>query len=187
MRWEQLFADLEAQLAAAELRDQAAEVADRTRRERSLVGLGERLLGQRDREVRLALRGGHDVAGVVVDAGEGWVLVREPPRVAALVPLAAVELARGLSGPTAGPTAAGRAAARAKRFGLGFALRALSRDRATVAVGLSGGRVLTGTIDAVGADAFDLSEHAADLPRRDRHVVATTVLAVAAVRVVRSR
>ncbi len=43
MRWERLFDDLEAQLVADERRDLDAEVADRTRRERALLGLHERL------------------------------------------------------------------------------------------------------------------------------------------------
>lgn len=183
MRWEQLFDDLEAQLQAAEQRAHGLEVADRTRRERSRVGLAERLLGQRAGQVQLVLRGGYEVVGPVVGVGDGWVLIRGERRTAALVPLAAVELARGLTA----ATAAGSSVARAKRFGLGFALRALSRDRATVVLGTVGGRWLTGTIDAVGADWIELAEHPEDLPRRDRNVVAATVVAMDAMAVARSR
>ena len=44
VRWNQLFADLEAQLEAEEARDLMLEVADRIRRERAQGGLPERLL-----------------------------------------------------------------------------------------------------------------------------------------------
>ena len=44
MRWERLFDDLEAQLELDERREQEAEVADRTRRERAQVDLQARLL-----------------------------------------------------------------------------------------------------------------------------------------------
>ena len=43
--------------------------------------------------------------------------------------------------------------ATAKRFGLGYALRGLSRNRSVVSLVDIGGLVTTGTIDAVGADA----------------------------------
>ena len=73
-------------------------------------------------------------------------------------------------------------------FGLGFALRALSRDRATVAVRLAGGGpVLVGTIDAVGADHLDVAEHPEGLPRRRENVTAVTTVPFAAIVAVESR
>ena len=48
MRWDQLFGDLEGQLAHEQRRDLDLEVADRTRRERALIGLHERLLATLD-------------------------------------------------------------------------------------------------------------------------------------------
>ena len=76
----------------------------------------------------------------------------------------------------------------ARRFALGAALRALSRDRATVGVTLlGGGPVLVGTIDAVGADHLDLAEHAEGLPRRRENVRGVTTVPFGALLVVESR
>jgi len=183
VRWEDLFGDLEAQLEAQARREQGLEVADRTRRERALVGLHERIVAHRGASVDLSLLGGHLVNGVVVDAGDGWMLLREPRGHVALVPFAAVARVRGLGT----QAAAGQAVIRARRFGLGFALRALSRDRATVSIGDVTGRVLTGTIDGVGSDAIEVSEHPIDLPRRPENLTASTIVVLTALAFVRSR
>lgn len=45
MRWDRLFDDLEAQLAAQTRLELDAEVAERTRTERSKITLGERVAG----------------------------------------------------------------------------------------------------------------------------------------------
>jgi hypothetical protein len=173
MRWEQLFADLEAQWEAEQRRDLDAEVADRTRRERASVGLYERLAAGVGQEVRAALRGGPVVVGEVVDVGSGWVLLHAASG-PVLVPLVALVAVSGLSA-RAGGSAVGR------RFGLGYALRGLSRDRAVVEVlDVAGGRV-TGTIDAVGSDCFDLSEHPVDQPRRPENVTGRRLVPFAAV------
>lgn len=163
MRWEQLFADLEGQWEAEARRDLDAEVADRTRRERARVGLYERFSAAVGRPVRLGLAAGVVLAGRVVDAGDGWVLVDAGTGGPALVPSGAIAYVTGLP-PRAGGSEAGR------RFGLGYALRGLSRDRAVVALTDLTGAVATGTIDAVGADALDLAEHAPEEPRRAGNV-----------------
>jgi hypothetical protein len=82
-------------------------------------------------------------------------------------------------GPAADPTGAGR------RFALGFALRGLSRDRAAVAVHDRSGAVHTGTIDAVGRDVLELSEHAADVARRPANLTGRRLVPFAAVVLVR--
>ena len=126
MRWEGLFADLEGQLAAEQRRERDDEVAERTRRERALVTLPARLAAAVGAPVRISLVGGRQVDGDLEDLGEDWVLVRTTADAhEVLVPLAAVVTLRSLgshSTPARG----------ARRFGLGYALRALSRDRATV-------------------------------------------------------
>jgi hypothetical protein len=74
-----------------------------------------------------------------------------------------------------------------KGFGLGAALRALSRDRAVVDVVDVDGTVTTGTIDAVGQDLVEVAEHAADVPRRAKNVVAVRAVPFPALAAVRRR
>ncbi|WP_205860470.1 hypothetical protein [Phycicoccus sp. HDW14] len=132
MRWEGLFADLEGQLAAEERRELDSEVAERTRRERALVDLTGRLAATVGSPVSLLVEGGRVVSGVLADVGDGWLLVADPPR-ELLVPRGALVTVEGLP-PHADP------ARTARRFGLGHALRALARDRATVTLEVSSGR-----------------------------------------------
>jgi hypothetical protein len=75
--------------------------------------------------------------------------------------------------------------ATAKRFGLGYALRGLSRDRSVVSLADISGSVTTGTVDGVGADALDLSEHPADMARRPENIVGRRVIPFTAIVVVR--
>jgi hypothetical protein len=181
MRWEGLFADLEGQLAAEQRRERDDEVAERTRRERALVTLPSRLAAAVGAPVRISLAVGLQVEGDLLDLGEDWVLVRQADAHEVLVPLAAVVTVRAL-GQQSVP------ARTARRFGLGYALRALARDRATVAVSLVGdGPRLVGTIDAVGADHLDLAEHPDGLPRRRTNVIAVATVPFAAVVAVESR
>ncbi len=181
MRWDRLFDDLAAQLDAEEARELDAEVADRTRRERALLGLHERLRAVvGGAPVTLRVAGVGQVCGVVTGVGADWVLVQERADRPSLVALAAVRSITGLVG--AVPTGAV-----AKAFALGAALRALSRDRAAVEVVDIDGSVLGGTIDAVGQDGFDLAEHPVDLPRRSEHVIATRTVPFHALSLVRRR
>lgn len=180
MRWERLFDDLEAQWDAHGRRDLDSEVADRTRRERASVGLFERLAAQRGQPVQVVLLTGSVVVGTVADVGNGWALVEEGGGRGALVHLPAVTAVTGL-----GTRALHEETAR--RFGFGYALRGLSRDRAVVRLEDTSGLGVTGTIDGVGADACDVSEHAADELRRAGNVRARRTVpfwAIACVRLV---
>jgi hypothetical protein len=180
MRWEQLFSDLESQWEAEVRRSFDAEVADRTRRERASVGLGERLAAAREQSLRVSLSTREVLEGRVADVGAGWLLLR--PRTsgvgASLVPFAAITAVVGL-GRQATSLGVGR------RFGFGYALRGLSRDRAVVSLTDRSGAVCTGTIDAVGADALELSEHPADVPRRPENLTGSRLVPFASVVVVR--
>lgn len=178
MRWERLFEDLEARLESDAVRERVAEVADRTRRERAQVDLQSRLLasvGVGPVAVRLhASR----LTGQLLDVGPDWVLLQEGAEGSVLLPMAAIRSLTGLS------PGARTASVVARRFGLGAALRAISRDRVPVEIDAGGPRFV-GTIDVVGADHLEVAEHARDVPRRTREVLATHVLPFAGLEFVR--
>jgi hypothetical protein len=162
MRWDALFADFEAQLEAAEAADLATEVADRTRREHAAVRLLDRLAAAAGGTVRMHVVGVGSITGRIERSGPGWALLVDEADREVVVSLDAVTGVYGL------PGAAARLPAVAARLGLGHVLRALARDRATVGVVLVDGATATGTIDRVGADFFDLTEHGyAEARRRD--------------------
>lgn len=194
MRWQRLFDDLEAQLAAEDARDLVAEVADRTRRERALLGLHERLLSmQGGPPVVFRVGGVGTVAGLVVGVGPDWVLLAEGAGTSAgsdgghdrsvLVCYPAVRAVSGLVGrmPEKPPGAV------AKGFALGAALRAISRDRAVVEVHDVDGHVVIGTLDAIGQDLAEVAEHPADLPRRPEHVTGIRAVPFWSIALVRRR
>ena len=163
MRWDRLFDDLEAQFGAEERRERDSEVADRTRRERAAVELGARFAAAVGGTCRLRLVTGAHVEAELLDLGEDWLLLRAGSGREAVVPLHAVVGVLGLSQRATD-------ARTARRFALGYALRGLSRDRAHVALTDTSGQVVTGTIDAVGADFLDLAEHALGEDRRAENV-----------------
>lgn len=174
MRWDQLFSDLEGQWEAESRRDLEQEVADRTRRERATVGLLERLAASTGAQIGVRLVVGPPLQGVLSDVGDGWLLLGSDAGRAALVPLTAVTAVTGLGVRAAEATLA-------RRFGLGYALRGLSRDRAVVALTEVTGAVASGTIDGVGSDCFDLTEHAPDQPRRPENVTGRVLVPFSAV------
>jgi hypothetical protein len=131
--------------------------------------------------VELRLAAAVLVSGTIADAGSDWLLVHERGDRGSLVPFGAIVAVNGLGA----RASVGSSAVAAKRFGLGYALRGLSRDRAVVSLADIGGSVTTGTIDAVGADALDLSEHPADVARRAENIVARRVIPFTAIVVVR--
>lgn len=149
MRWNDLFADLEAQLSAAQDAQFQADVSDLTRSERASIDLAQRLLTARGQSVVLTLRDGEVVRGVLVDAAAQWLLLgTSGPQT--LVPMRAVALFAGLPPRTSHVTEVER------RLGIGHALRALARDRARVIVDYGAGQV-TGLIAVVGADYVEVS------------------------------
>jgi hypothetical protein len=165
MRWERLFADLEARLEAEERAAAEGEVADLVRAERARLVFRDRLQAHLGESLTWSLvTGDPPLTSRLQDVGADWVLVASASR-ELLIPIAAVQSVAGLSRFTAP-----EAGAVARRLRIGVILRGLSRDRALVKVQLQGDQRVTGTIDRVGVDHFDVAVHPDDEPRRDRVV-----------------
>ena len=182
MRWQQLFADLQAQFETAEDAEARAEWASRARAEVGAVRLAERLRGSIGAPVAVTCRGAGQVTGVLAETGTDWLLVTDERGREQLVSAAAVRAVAGLGRWTASAEDEGPVRA---RLDLRRALRGLARDRSAVQGVFDDGTVLTGTIDRVGADYVELAEHAADQPRRAgavRQVHAVVIDGVAVVR-----
>lgn len=150
VRWETLFADMEAQLDAALAADRQVQVAELTRAERATVSLADRARASHGARVRLLVRTGESVEGVLVDSAPEWMLVAPSAVQQVLVPAAAVAAVAGLAAHGAPPVGAAE-----RRLGLGHALRALARDRLTVRVCALGAEVV-GRIERVGSDHLEL-------------------------------
>lgn len=181
MRWQQLFDDLEAQVAALDAAELRGEVADRTRRERGSLRLADRLRPGVGHPLSVHLVGAGTVRGTLAEVGPDWLLMEESAGREVLVPLLSVLSVTGVgqrSEPTAGEVA--------RRLDLRWVLRGLARSRAGVAVVLGDGSVATGTLDQVGADHVDLAEHAPGEARRSGVVRQVRVIPLTALSLVRS-
>lgn len=178
MRWQDLFADLEGMLRHAERLERESEVAERTRHERAEVSWLDRAAASLGCELTVGTAGGR-VRGRLDDLGQDWLLLEETSRRTVLVPTASVDDVVGLRRQADGYRGMGR------RFGLVTALRAISRDRAAVALHHRSGTVTTGTIDVVGQDYVEVAEHPADVTRRGAAVTGQRVVTFAGLDVLR--
>lgn len=164
-RWAQLFADLEAQSAAAEAADLGLEIADRTRGELAAIALANRLRARVGARVDLRVVGSPTpVTGTLTRVGADWALVAasaDPAEM--LVMIDALAVAVDLP---AGAMAESGIDRVSSRLGRGTVLRALARDRAPVHIRMRDGTGVSGTLDRVGADFLDLARHEMDeVPR----------------------
>lgn len=189
MRWDQLFADLDAQLAALDAAELAGEVSDRTRREVSRLHLADRARYALGADVSVGLGAAGTVSGRLEREGPGWWLltgstgVDQPAGVDQLVCTDAIAWVSGLPALAADPDAQSPVQA---RLGLNYALRGIARDRSPVLVVCRDASTCTGTIDRVGADFLDLAEHAPGEPRRAGAVRGARSLSLSAIAVIRS-
>ena len=179
MRWEALFADLEAQLAAAGQAAVEAEIADRQRGEVAGLELTARIRAQRGRTLRVhaGLEGG-PLAGVLQQLGADWLLL-ESASGSHVVALNAVEMIEGMDRyalPVPGSV----------QLKLASALRGLARDRYPVALALRGRQALHGSIDRVGRDYLEFAVVEPGTPRRRDNVSAVVMVPLARVAAVSS-
>ncbi len=155
MRWEQLFADLEARFDAAADADLSAEVADRIRSEAARTGIAERMAVATGTTVRIVSLGGASASGTVRRTGPDWLLLAETHGADVLVALGAVAAVTGVPRGVAGPGGGGMVGA---RLGIGSALRAIARDRLPVVLQLVDGTTTGGTVERVGRDHLELAD-----------------------------
>ena len=159
MRWEALFADLEAQLDAAEAARLEASVVETTRYEVGRIALVQRLRAAVDDVITVGTPG-PVVRGRVSGVGPDWLMLDAAGEV--LVPIAAISWAEGLAR-AADLREPGRVW---QRLGLRSALAGLARDRVAVRITCAAGDSITGTIDRVASDHLDLALHDPEEPRR---------------------
>ena len=181
MRWDELFDDLEAQFDAVDAADLVAEVADRSRRETAALRLVDRLRPVVGGLISLRLAGVGAVTGTLTGVGADWLLLADVGGREDLVAAHAVLSIGGLAAQSAAPFSEGQVAA---RLTLAYALRALVRDRSSVAVTLIDGSTAAGTLDRAGADFVELAEHPAGEARRRGAVRAVRTYSLHALAVV---
>ncbi|TDK23567.1 hypothetical protein E2F48_16410 [Arthrobacter crusticola] len=181
MRWEALFGDLEAQLAAARAASDEAAATDLLRVEQARVALVDRLAGSLAQALKVRTGNGQGFSGRLAYVGAEWLVLTEGQR-SVLVPFAAILSIEGL-GRAVGPRPAGIHA----RLGLASAYRALARDRVHVSVYAgSPATVSEGTLDRVGADFLEVALVPPGEYRRAANVRAVVALPFAAVAAVAS-
>lgn len=149
MRWNDLFADLEGQLSASAAAHFSAEVAEMTRAERASVEFAARIVASRSGAADLVLRNGERVQGTIADASPQWVLLTAQSR-QRLIPVTAIASAAGLS------TASAPLSQVDRGLSMGYALRALARDRVRVVIDTDAAS-FAGVIGAVGDDHCDVA------------------------------
>ncbi len=183
MRWDALFQDMEAQLAAEQRLALESEISERARVEMAGVSLADRLRGALNREIAVLLSSGMRVSGVLAHVGSEWIVLNEAPQ-QWLVPCSAAVSYQGV-GRHVLQTTGVRA-----RVGLASALRGLARDRSEVTVHLAMAgaqeRALFGVIDRVGKDHFDLAVTSAGEARRQSNVSSVITVPFASLAALRS-
>jgi hypothetical protein len=180
VRWDGLFADLEAQADQLERAERAGEVEERTRGELARQTLHARLRAAAGSRLRVVVASGLAISGDLRRTGSDWMLL-DAGSAEWLVPTAPLRTISGLGRQAAveAPTVVD------SRLDFRHALRGLTRDRAQVRVHLLDGSSFSATLDRVGADFVDAAVHPAGEARRPdsvRDVAAIAIAALAALR-----
>lgn len=178
MRWDALFADLEARLEHEERSAVEAEIPERVRIEVGAQTLTDRLRAHVGGRLALHVRG-QVLRGQVHEVGADFVLLSDERDGRTLVPVAALQGVEGLGRAVAPP-----AGAVLRRLGLRSALRGLMTERAEVRV-VAADTEVRGVVVRVGADHVDLVPTDGGYPGGPRS--AARCVPLAAVLAVRSR
>lgn len=189
VRWEQLFADLDARFDDLADAQMMAELADRQRVAAGSVTMVQRFAGAVGTALRIRTQDGAVVGGRVREVGPDWLLLDQQGPGELLVATHAVTAVEGLTSATGAPL--DRVS---RRVDLRLALRGIARDRSPVLVTVrgasagatSGGTEISGTIDRVGADFIEMAQHAVWEPRRAAGVRSVALVPLRAVIAVRA-
>ncbi len=182
IRWNGLFADLEAQASELDRTQRAGEIDERARAEVGRLRLIDRLGPAIGVPLRVSCVGELTLRGRLSGLGADWLLLAEDAGGEALVALSAVSSIAGLGRLSAAPGSEGPVAS---RLGLRSVLRGVVRDRSFVRVHLRHGAAVDGTADRVGADFIELASHPAGELRRRGEVRDVLLLPLANVSAVR--
>ena len=178
MRWDALFADLEARAAALSAGERDAEIADRTRSEVGRLRMVDRLRPALGAQIRLTCGDGLTLTGQLSRVHPEWLLLAEDGGREAVVALAAVTSIAGLAALSAAPDTMPIVDS---RIGLALALRGIARDRSPARLHLTDGTVLNGTLDRAAADFIDVAVHPVGEARRRSAVSQQLLVAIDAV------
>jgi hypothetical protein len=167
MRWEGLFADLEAQAHALAAAERAAEVEERTRGEVAGLRVLDRLRPAVGTRAVVRAATGLRVDGAVRRVGPDWLLLDEGDGRETVVAIAQLVSVRGLGRYSSVP---GSEDVVTSRLRMTSVLRGIARDRLPVRIALVDASTVDATIDRVGADFVEVAAHAAGEPRRRNEV-----------------
>lgn len=152
MRWDDVFADLEAAAAGLRQQERDSEIADRTRAELATVALADRFRAAVGRSATVRVTGLGVVSGRVERVAPRWLLLAAADEVEWLVAWPAVLGVSGLSA-QAVDQAPGHVES---ALGWPATWRVLARDRGPVQVARLDASMVTGIPDRVGADFVEL-------------------------------
>ncbi|HIY86575.1 MAG TPA: hypothetical protein H9822_09040 [Candidatus Yaniella excrementavium] len=181
MRWNDLFADLEAQLEFGQWQAVEQDAAELTRGMWADLSLMDRLRGALGQQVRIVLQDGRVQALELRAVGPSWV--------GGSAELGAVVLGRDAILGIEGGLQRATVPSRPLHAGPSMAsiYRALGRRREVLQVlGKHGETLAEGTIDRVGKDHFDIAMHARDEFRRGASLRGVRVIPFEAILLVRA-
>ncbi|MCU1550408.1 MAG: hypothetical protein JWR36_968 [Glaciihabitans sp.] len=204
MRWDNLFDDLESQLAQELTAEEIDLQAEEERLRLARLGIRDRLFalheiasGTTERMLRLILRDGSRIAVTLSTFGRDWFageLVDDSGRrPSCVVPIDAIDGIVLAQGQVTTSLDAERGqesqSALSGRLGLPFVLRDLCRRRQPVELHVldlaNAHAPLHGTIDRVGRDHLDLAVHERGRPRRESAVTEYRIVRLAQLLLVR--